>query len=70
MALLHDKQVGASLFEQIGPRYANRHGGYCRILHLSKTRVGDGAAQALFELVESEVANAAPAVEVTPPANS
>jgi len=56
ISLLHDKKVVASLFEEIAPRYAQRPGGYCRILHLADTRVGDSAPQAIFELVESQVA--------------
>lgn len=52
ISLLHDSLVVKSLFEEIGPRYASRPGGYTRILHLAKTRVGDSAPQALFELVE------------------
>ena len=55
ISLLHDERVVASLFAEIGPRYANRPGGYCRILHTAKIRVGDGAPQAIFELVEEGV---------------
>jgi large subunit ribosomal protein L17 len=50
--LLHDPALVRSLFEDLGVRYTERQGGYTRILHLSKTRVGDGARQVLFELVE------------------
>ncbi|MCC8189133.1 MAG: 50S ribosomal protein L17 [Planctomycetes bacterium] len=50
--LLHDPALVRSLFEDLGVRYKERPGGYTRILHLSKCRVGDGAAQVLFELVE------------------
>lgn len=55
LSLLQDRQIVKSLFDEIGPRYKDRPGGYCRILHLSKTRVGDGAPQVLFELVEAEM---------------
>ncbi len=50
--LLHDPALVRSLFEDLGVRYKDRQGGYTRILHLSKTRIGDGAPQVLFELVE------------------
>ena len=50
--LLHDASLVRSLFEDLGVRYKERAGGYTRILHLSKARVGDGAPQVLFELVE------------------
>lgn len=50
--LLHDPALVRSLFEDLGVRYKERAGGYTRILHLAKTRVGDAAPQVLFELVE------------------
>lgn len=53
--LLHDPALVRSLFEDLGVRYKDRNGGYTRILHLSRTRIGDGARQVLFELVEGGV---------------
>ncbi|MDR2390579.1 MAG: 50S ribosomal protein L17 [Planctomycetota bacterium] len=50
--LLHNSRVVSYLFEEIGPRFKDRQGGYTRILHLARTRVGDGARQVLFEMVE------------------
>ncbi len=40
------------LFEDIGPRNANRNGGYTRILRLAKRRLGDGGERCFIELVE------------------
>lgn len=75
ISLLHDSHVVGSLFDEIGPRYMERNGGYCRILHLEKTRVGDRAAQVMFELVEggapaSSGATTAPASAAETPAST
>ena len=50
--LLHDPALVRSLFEDLGVRYKERTGGYTRILHLAKPRVGDASPRVLFELVE------------------
>lgn len=50
VAFLGDKEMAAKLFDVLGPRYAERHGGYIRILKLG-TRHGDNAPMARVELV-------------------
>ena len=62
MALLQDRELVSKLFDDIGPYYAGRPGGYTRVIRLSSTRLGDNASKAYLGFVreEAEVA-AAPA---------
>ena len=50
--LKQDKHV-AKLFEVLGPRYAERSGGYCRVLKAG-FRYGDMAPMAIIELVDRD----------------
>ncbi len=50
MAYIYNESVVAKLFEEIAPKYADRQGGYTRILKLGP-RQGDAAEVVFLELV-------------------
>ncbi len=51
LRVMHDQKIVAKLFEMIAPRYADRPGGYTRMIKL-ENRQGDNAPMVVFELVE------------------
>jgi large subunit ribosomal protein L17 len=56
---LRDRDMVVKVFNELGPRYANRNGGYLRILKFG-FRIGDNAPMALVELMDRpEVAEGA-----------
>ncbi len=48
---LRDREMVSKLFDELGPRYAARNGGYLRILKFG-FRKGDNAPMALIELMD------------------
>ena len=51
LRLLGDKRAVEILFEELGPRFADRDGGYTRILKLAAPRLGDAGPRAILEFV-------------------
>ena len=54
LAQIMDDKVVVKLFDTLAPRYANRQGGYTRVLRAG-IRYGDAAEMAVIELVERDV---------------
>ncbi|MCP5022455.1 MAG: 50S ribosomal protein L17 [bacterium] len=48
---LRNKEAVEKLFDTLGPRFADRPGGYLRIIKLAKRRLGDGGERAILEFV-------------------
>lgn len=48
---LRDREIVVKLFDELGPRFAQRNGGYLRILKCG-FRVGDNAPMAIVELLD------------------
>lgn len=60
---LRDREMVVKLFDELGPRFSKRNGGYLRILKMG-FRLGDNAPMALVELLDQpEQAEATPAAE-------
>ena len=50
LSYITKEDVVVKLFNEIAPKYADRNGGYTRIIKMAPRR-GDGASQAIIELV-------------------
>ena len=55
LKIIQNRRIVAKLFDTIAPRYAERNGGYVRLIRVGN-RLGDGAALSIVELIGSELA--------------
>jgi len=53
LSYVRDKKIVSKLFDRLAPRYADRPGGYTRIIKVG-LRAGDNASLSIIELVEEE----------------
>ena len=61
---LRDREIVGKLFEDLGPRFKSRAGGYLRILKMG-FRPGDSAPRAVVQLVDRKVVEAADQTKAT-----
>ena len=59
---VRDQAVLAKLFNELGPRFANRPGGFTRVMK-SGIRKGDNAPLSIVEILSAEVSKPAPVAE-------
>lgn len=64
-----DKRIVNKLFDELGPRYADRNGGYTRLIKTGPRR-GDGAPMCFVELVDRSAGTGATAAAETEPDES
>ncbi len=60
-ARLHSREIVSRLFDQIGPSFKDRPGGYTRIVRLPHKRLGDKGQTCFLELVNHVPVHKAPA---------
>jgi large subunit ribosomal protein L17 len=60
MSRLPDKETISTLFSDLGPRFADRPGGYTRIIKLHYRRLGDGGKTAIIEFLRAGETKAKP----------
>ena len=56
LQLLHDESAVKLLFDEIGPRYTDRPGGYTRIIRVQRRRLGDAGQRVILGFVRDHEA--------------
>ncbi len=51
------KTIITKLFKELGPRFADRAGGYTRVVRLAQRRLGDGTTKAILQFVDQAIAS-------------
>ncbi len=64
--VLENHQLVQKLFDEIGPRFVGKPGGFTRVIRLGEPRKGDNAPLAVIEFTADAVTEAAPAPEEKP----
>jgi len=54
LSFVKSKEAMSQLFDELGERFSDRQGGYCRVIKLGQTRLGDNAEMAIVQLIGSE----------------
>ena len=54
LSFVKSKEAISQLFDELSERYSDRQGGYCRIIKLGQTRLGDNSEMAIVQLIGSE----------------
>ena len=54
LSFVKSKEAMSQLFDELSERYSDRQGGYCRIIKLGQTRLGDNSEMAIVQLIGSE----------------
>ena len=54
LSYVKSKEAMSQLFDELSERYSDRQGGYCRIIKLGQTRLGDNSEMAIVQLIGSE----------------
>jgi large subunit ribosomal protein L17 len=66
LARLPDRQAVTKLFDEIGPRFADRPGGYTRVIKRHERRLGDAGQTAFLEFLKAGETKTKPSAPAAP----